>query len=172
MRAALDTIDEAQTSVSLVDSAHGLCKAVMDMRKKCRLLEKQVEASAASSMEDRGALRWEGLLRARRFRDAVKQLRLDLQAAAAEREAAREEALKQCARAEALQTEVHAQGQRLEEALRSVEEERQRAAQQHRAALADMAARMEAERAALRQGTAAAAAAAEDRARADRKSVV
>ncbi|CAL8462495.1 g2028 [Coccomyxa elongata] len=166
VRAALDAIDGAQTSVCLVDSAHGLCKAVMDMREKCRLLERQVEASAASSMEDRGALRWEGLLRVRRFRDTVKQLRLDLQTAAAEREAAREEALKQCARAEALQAEVQAQGRRLEEALRSAEEERQRAVQQHRAALADMAARMEAERAALRQGTAAAAAAAEDRARA------
>ncbi|BDA46361.1 hypothetical protein COCOBI_08-4530 [Coccomyxa sp. Obi] len=166
VRAALDAIDGAQTSVSLVDSAHGLCKALMDMREKCRLLERQVKASAESSMEDRGALRWEGLLRARRFRDAVKQLRLDLQAAAAEREAAKEEALTQCARAEAMQAEVHAQGRRMEEALRSAEEERQCAAQQHRAALADMAARMEAERAALRRETAAAAAAAEDRARA------
>jgi hypothetical protein len=168
--AAVESIDGVQPSASIADSIRGLHKALQAAHERCRLVELKAASLAESSMEDRGTLRWEGFVRSRRFRDAVQQLRADLQTAVAKSEAAAEEAVRQCARADTMQA-AQAQGLlRLEEAQRAAEEERQRGAQQQRGALADMAARMEAERAALRAEAAAAAAsaasAAEDRSRA------
>ncbi len=170
MTAALDSVDGLQPSDRLVEDVRSLHKALKAANDRCRLLERQATSLAESGEEDRGALRWEGFVRARRYREAVQQLREDLRAAIAEREAAVEEAGREHTRADAMRAEAQAQSRRLEEARRAAEEERQRGAQQHRGALADMAARMEAERAALRQEAAAAAAsaaaAAEDRSRA------
>ncbi|KAL3148684.1 hypothetical protein ABBQ38_014099 [Trebouxia sp. C0009 RCD-2024] len=139
-----------------------------DLKATCQQLQATVDDLSRERQECASA-KWEALLRSRRHRAAVHQMRGDLQAAESENRSLSEELDR--ARVNGQQTAAEAERlqKRVEDLQHFSDMERQQLAERHVSMMSDLERTMEEEREALRQEAAAmaasAAAAGEDRAR-------
>ncbi|KAK9818004.1 hypothetical protein WJX72_005629 [[Myrmecia] bisecta] len=174
MLARMDTIAaqiaaDTQGPPDLVAGVEALERSAHEMDTRFHELEARAEVLGRHK-HDCAAVKWESLLRARRYRSALQQVKGELQAATFDKTSVAGEVDKAQAAARAAEAEAQELCRRMEEMQRHHESERQKLAERHAAQLCEVESRIEEERGALRQEAlamaASAAAAAEDRGRA------